>query len=309
MLIPIIRSGQGPKSCQNENPATNSYGENAFGVRDYPAGREQILTGKQSSRVRAVPRAYGARARGGLGFSPEWGDDSSPGSGFTCDYAELAGPYTAPPPGDPAVLSSPGLLRWMEHAPMSTFPPIADYAFLSDCENNCLVAPDGSIEWLSLPRPDSPSVFGALLDRTAGTFRFGPANAMVPDHRRYVPGTMVLETTWHTPTGWLVVNDLFVVRPVERRGAASWLPASPRVGAGVGTILRTATCISGKVDVAANVPADVRLRVRAKLLELRHRQLPLDGGAPARRGRIPQAALQLPARPDRGPRLRPVRPQ
>ena len=134
---------------------------------------------------------------------------------------------------------------------MSTFPPIADYAFLSDCENNCLVAPDGSIEWLSLPRPDSPSVFGALLDRTAGTFRFGPGNALVPDHRRYVPGTMVLETTWHTPTGWLVVNDMFVVRPVSDEGRRAGYQRVPRVGAGVGTILRTATCISGKVDVAA----------------------------------------------------------
>ena len=134
---------------------------------------------------------------------------------------------------------------------MSTFPPIADYAFLSDCENNCLVAPDGSIEWLSLPRPDSPSMFGALLDRTAGTFRFGPGNALVPDHRRYVPGTMVLETTWHTPTGWLVVNDMFVVRPVSDEGRRAGYQRVPRVGAGVGTILRTATCISGKVDVAA----------------------------------------------------------
>ena len=135
---------------------------------------------------------------------------------------------------------------------MSTFPPIADYAFLSDCENNCLVAPDGSIEWLSLPRPDSPSVFGALLDRNAGSFRFGPSNAIVPDHRRYVPGTMVLETTWHTPTGWLVVNDMFVVRPVSDEGRRAGYERVPRVGAGVGTILRTATCISGKVDVTAN---------------------------------------------------------
>jgi alpha,alpha-trehalase len=135
---------------------------------------------------------------------------------------------------------------------MSTFPPIADYGFLSDCENNCLVAPDGSIEWLSLPRPDSPSVFGALLDRNAGTFRLGPVNTLVPDHRRYVPGTMVLETTWHTPTGWLVVNDMFVVRPVSDEGRRPGYQRVPRVGAGVGTILRTATCISGKVDIMAN---------------------------------------------------------
>ena len=135
---------------------------------------------------------------------------------------------------------------------MSTFPPIADYGFLSDCENNCLVAPDGSIEWLSLPRPDSPSVFGALLDRNAGSFRLGPFNTLVPDHRRYVPGTMVLETTWHTPTGWLVVNDMFVVRPVSDEGRRAGYERVPRVGAGVGTILRTATCISGKVDVVAS---------------------------------------------------------
>jgi alpha,alpha-trehalase len=82
---------------------------------------------------------------------------------------------------------------------MSTFPPVADYAFLSNCEQSCLVAPDGSVEWLCLPRPDSPSVFGALLDRAAGQFRFGPASAQAPHQRRYVPGTMVLETTWHTP--------------------------------------------------------------------------------------------------------------
>jgi GH15 family glucan-1,4-alpha-glucosidase len=99
---------------------------------------------------------------------------------------------------------------------MSDFPPIAEYAFLSDCENSCLIAPDGSVEWLCLPRPDSSSVFGALLDRSAGSFRFGPANTMVPHQRRYLPGTMVVETTWHTSTGWLVVQDLMVVRKADR---------------------------------------------------------------------------------------------
>ena len=137
---------------------------------------------------------------------------------------------------------------------MSTFPPIADYAFLSDCENNCLVVPDGSIEWLSLPRPDSPSVFGALLDRRAVSFRLGPSNALVPDHRRYVPGTMVLETTWHTPSGWLVVNELFVVRPVPDEGRRPGYKRVPRVGAGVGTILRTATCISGFIALTWSGP-------------------------------------------------------
>ena len=107
---------------------------------------------------------------------------------------------------------------------MSTFPPIADYALLSNCEQSCLVAPDGSVEWLCLPRPDSPSVFGALLDRTAGLFRFGPSNAHVPQHRRYVPGTMVLETTWQTPTGWMTVHDLLVVGPAEAEAAAGGLP-------------------------------------------------------------------------------------
>src|SRR6202171_1706522 len=63
---------------------------------------------------------------------------------------------------------------------VSPFPPIADYGFLSDCEVTALVASSGNVEWMCLPRMDSPSVFGAILDRAAGGFRFGPANLTVP---------------------------------------------------------------------------------------------------------------------------------
>jgi alpha,alpha-trehalase len=136
---------------------------------------------------------------------------------------------------------------------MATFPPIADYGFLSDCEDSCLVAPDGSVEWLCLPRPDSPSIFGALLDRTAGVFRFGPANVHVPHHRRYIPGTMVLETTWHTPTGWLLVQDFMAIRQfqagAERRPDYRRAPGD---SAATATLVRTATCLGGRVELYAN---------------------------------------------------------
>jgi alpha,alpha-trehalase len=132
------------------------------------------------------------------------------------------------------------------------FPAIADYAFLSDCENSCLVAPDGSVEWLCLPRPDSPSVFGSLLDRSAGNFRFGPYRTLVPHHRHYLPGTNVLETTWHTPSGWLLVQDLLVIEPYHDGGRRDDYRRAPGDAAPTGTLLRLATCLEGRVEVAVN---------------------------------------------------------
>src|SRR5690242_361543 len=95
----------------------------------------------------------------------------------------------------------------------SPFPPIEEYGFLSDCETTALVAPSGNVEWLCLPRMDSPSVFAAVLDRSAGGFRVGPADVLVPAARRYLPGTMVLETSWGTSTGWIIVRDLLLIGP------------------------------------------------------------------------------------------------
>jgi GH15 family glucan-1,4-alpha-glucosidase len=66
----------------------------------------------------------------------------------------------------------------------SPFTPIAHYGFLSNCHTGALVAPDGTVDWLCMPRFDSPSVFGALLDRGAGGFRFAPFGINVPSDRR-----------------------------------------------------------------------------------------------------------------------------
>ena len=95
----------------------------------------------------------------------------------------------------------------------SPFPPIADYGFLSNCHTGALVAPDGSVGWLCVPRFDSPSVFGSLLDRQAGYFRLGPFGINHPTSRVYEPGTNILETTWKTPSGWIVVRDALTMGP------------------------------------------------------------------------------------------------
>ena len=96
----------------------------------------------------------------------------------------------------------------------SPFPPIAELGFLSDCETTALVAPSGNVEWLCLPRIDSPSVFGAILDRDAGGFRFGPGRRAGACRRGATcPGTMVLETSWGTSTGWIIVRDVLLMGP------------------------------------------------------------------------------------------------
>src|SRR4051795_26776 len=66
----------------------------------------------------------------------------------------------------------------------SPFPPIAHYAFLSDCEACALVAPSGAVEWLCLPRFDSPSICGPRLARAPGLSRLGPGDVAVPAGRR-----------------------------------------------------------------------------------------------------------------------------
>jgi len=132
----------------------------------------------------------------------------------------------------------------------SPFPPIAEYAFLSDCETCALVAPSGAVEWMCLPRMDSPSIFGAMLDRDAGSFRLGPADTEVPAARRYLPGTMVLETTWGTRLGWLIVRDLLLVGPWHHDNERSRTHRrSPTDDDADHVLLRTMRCVNGSVEV------------------------------------------------------------
>jgi alpha,alpha-trehalase len=131
----------------------------------------------------------------------------------------------------------------------SPFPPIADYAFLSNCHTSALVAPDGSIDWLCIPRFDSPSVFGTLLDRQAGRFRLAPFGINHPTARIYEPGTNILNTTWNTPTGWILVRDALTMGP--RRGEDEITPHTrpPADEDADHVLLRTVLCIEGEVEV------------------------------------------------------------
>jgi GH15 family glucan-1,4-alpha-glucosidase len=131
----------------------------------------------------------------------------------------------------------------------SPFPPIADFAFLSDCHTGALVAPDGAIGWLCVPRFDSPSVFGTLLDRQAGYFRLGPFGINHPTARAYEPGTNVLTTTWKTPAGWIEVRDALTMGPREREDEITPHTRPPADDDADHMLVRTVRCLDGAVEV------------------------------------------------------------
>ncbi|MEW1809946.1 glycoside hydrolase family 15 protein [Pseudarthrobacter phenanthrenivorans] len=98
---------------------------------------------------------------------------------------------------------------------------IEDYALLSDLATGPLVSRAGSVDWLCFPRFDSPSVFNALLgSEEHGRWLIAPAeSAAVVVDRHYLESTFVLETTWQTTAGQIVVTDFMPAR----RGRSSLL--------------------------------------------------------------------------------------
>jgi GH15 family glucan-1,4-alpha-glucosidase len=131
----------------------------------------------------------------------------------------------------------------------SPFPPIAEYAFLSNCHTGALVAPDGAIDWLCMPRFDSPSIFGSILDRQAGTFRFGPYGITHPTARAYEPGTNVFLTTWKTPNGWVVVRDALTIGPWDHEDEITPHTRPPADDDAEHMLVRTVECLEGGVEV------------------------------------------------------------
>jgi GH15 family glucan-1,4-alpha-glucosidase len=131
----------------------------------------------------------------------------------------------------------------------SPFPPIADYAFLSNCHTGALVAPDGAIDWLCAPSFDSPSVFGSLLDREAGFFWLGPFGINHPTQRNYVGGTNVMETIWKTPAGWIVVRDALTMGAWGHEDAVTPHTRPPADEDGDHMLVRTVECLEGTVEV------------------------------------------------------------
>ena len=147
-------------------------------------------------------------------------------------------------PNEQALASEPG-----PAGTNSPFPAIADYGFLSDCHTGALVASDGSIEWMCLPHFDSPSVFGAMLDRGAGRWRLGPYGVYVPAGRRYVPGTNIIETTWMTPQGWLRVLDALTIGEWHDSDHGSSHTRAPTDYDADHLLVRLVECIQGQVQL------------------------------------------------------------
>ncbi|MDE3075999.1 MAG: glycoside hydrolase family 15 protein, partial [Chloroflexota bacterium] len=131
--------------------------------------------------------------------------------------------------------------------------PISDYALLSDRHSAALVARDGCIDWLCFPRFDSRSVFGALLDPKAGHWSIQPAGAFTSE-RRYLPGSLALETTFQTAEGKLALRDAMVLGTSNHVRPSTLTPLGEDLNHHLGrdaphALVRLVECAAGEVEV------------------------------------------------------------
>ncbi|SDE21176.1 glycoside hydrolase family 15 protein [Glycomyces harbinensis] len=152
---------------------------------------------------------------------------------------------------------------------------IEDYGMIGDLHTAALVGTDGSIDWLCLPRFDSPACFAALLgDDGHGSWRLGPASGGRCTRRRYRGDTLILETEWDTPEGAVRVTDAMpprgeaadVVRVVEGLGGSVAMRTEMRLRFGYGNVSPWVRCHDRHLSAiagpdAAWLEADVALEV------------------------------------------------
>src|SRR5436305_14537523 len=142
--------------------------------------------------------------------------------------------------------------------------PIADYGLLADCNSAALVAKDGSIDWLCLPRYDSQSVFGRILDPDAGHWSIRPTGAFTSE-RRYLPGTLVVETTFTTETGSITLTDALVFAEGQRGHDLGY--DAPH------ELLRSVEGVSGEVELLFELAPRTEYGLVRPLFRMEH-----DGG-------------------------------
>ena len=120
------------------------------------------------------------------------------------------------------------------------FAPVAAYGLLADCNSAALVDRDGSVSWLCLPRYDSPAVFSRILDPSGGHFSIRPADSY-SNERRYLPGTLVIETTFATAGGRVKIVDALAFADGQRNHDLGM--AAPHL------LLRLVEGVQGEVEV------------------------------------------------------------
>jgi GH15 family glucan-1,4-alpha-glucosidase len=158
--------------------------------------------------------------------------------------------------------------------------PIADYALIGDCQSAALVASDGSIDWLCLPRFDSDACFAALLGgEEHGFWRIAPAAPVRSVRRAYRPGTLTLETEMTTDEGTIVLVDFMaihdptpdVVRIVVGKSGSVRVKLELVLRFGYGKTVPWVRKVPGGIEAIAG-PDLIRLITRAPLAgkDLRH---------------------------------------
>ena len=121
-----------------------------------------------------------------------------------------------------------------------------DYGLIGDMSSAALVGTDGSVDWLCLPRFDSPSVFAAILDQEiGGRFRIRPS-ATYATEQSYLPDTNILETVFATSTGVVSITDFMPIQDNDRDGKPDRNPANPP------ELHRIVRCMSGSVEMVCN---------------------------------------------------------